>query len=163
MFSVHPSTRYDVCGYRQGVLLWTETFQNLVTTAGMNKLLDATFKTGLAGPAWYLGLVDNASWTAYAAADTMASHTGWIEGVPYSDGTRPALALGTIALGSVNNGAAQATYHINAALTIRGAFLVDVNTKSGATGTLYGVGDFSLARPVINGDLVTVKCTLTVS
>jgi hypothetical protein len=39
-----------------GNLLWTETAKNRVVTAGLNKLLDATFKTGLASPLWYIGI-----------------------------------------------------------------------------------------------------------
>lgn len=39
-----------------GELLWTEDCHNRVVTTGLNKLLDATFKTGLTTPAWYIGL-----------------------------------------------------------------------------------------------------------
>jgi|GEM_PF-1736481 len=39
-----------------GALLWRETAKNRVVTAGLNKLLDATFKTGLASPLWYIGI-----------------------------------------------------------------------------------------------------------
>src|SRR3954449_11408668 len=58
---------------------WADQFKNLMATTGLNKLLDATLKTGLTSPAWYIGLVDNASFSAFSAADTMASHAGWIE------------------------------------------------------------------------------------
>jgi hypothetical protein len=40
-----------------GDLKWEATAKNRVVTAGLNKLLDATFKTGLTTPAWYIGLV----------------------------------------------------------------------------------------------------------
>ena len=160
-FLVDLHTQYEVECWRAGVRIWTDSFHNLVTTAGKNKLLDAAFKTGLAAPAWYVGLVDNASYTVYAAADTMAAHAGWVEGVPYSQATRPVLTLGTIAAGSVDNSASKAVFSINASLTIRGAFLVDNSTKSGATGTLYGVGDLSASRVVISGDTLNITITLT--
>jgi len=162
--SPKPRTLYHVeCRDAFGNLRWVEDFPNLVTTVGKNKLLDATFKTGLTTPAWYVGLVDNASFSAYAAADTMSSHAGWIEGVPYSDATRPALTPGTIAAGSVDNSASKATFNINATLTVRGAFLVDNSTKSGTTGTLYGVGDFAASRSVLSGDTLSVTVTLSIS
>src|SRR4030065_2024146 len=67
------------CFGPDGVLKWVEEFDNLVVTAGLNKYLDATLKTGLASPAWYVGLVDNAGWTGYAAGGTMGSHPGGAE------------------------------------------------------------------------------------
>lgn len=162
--SPEPETWYHVeCRDAFGRLRWEEDFHNLVTTAGKNKILDATFKTGLTTPAWYVGLVDNASFTAYAAADTMAAHAGWIEGVPYSDATRPALTPGTIAAGSVDNSASKATFNINATLTVRGCFLADNSTKSGTTGTLYGAGDFAASRSVLSGDTLSVTVTLSIT
>ena len=41
----------------EGPLIAEVDFHNLITTAGVNKLLDATFKTGLTSPAWYVGLI----------------------------------------------------------------------------------------------------------
>lgn len=158
-------TPHDVCPFAhpRSEVLWTEEFPNLVTTAGLNKLLDATLKTGLASPTWFVGLVDNASFSAYAAGDTMGSHAGWIEGVPYSNATRPAFTPGAIAAGSVDNSASKAVFNVNATLTVRGAFLADNSTKSGTTGTLYGEGDFASARSVVSGDTLNVTITATVS
>lgn len=141
-------------------LKWKDGFKNLVVTVGLNKLLDATFKTGLTTPAWYVGLKGTGS---VNAADTMGSHGGWSELTPYSDGTRPAYTPGTIASGSVNNSAAKATFNINATSTIYGAFLADNSTKGGTTGTLYGAGDFGASRAVANGDTLNVTITLTVT
>ena len=56
-------------------LLWETVIKNLVTTQGKNKYLDATLKTGLTGPVWYVGLVNNAGFTAYAVGDTAAKIT----------------------------------------------------------------------------------------
>lgn len=38
-------------------LKWSDGFENRTPTAGLNKFLDATLKTGLAAPAWYVGLI----------------------------------------------------------------------------------------------------------
>ena len=55
---VGMETHYVVRGYcgKTGKLLWEEDAFNRVVTAGLNKLLDATFKTGLTTPAWYIGI-----------------------------------------------------------------------------------------------------------
>lgn len=56
--AIAMETRYDVRAIDpQGNLLWEETAFNRVVNVGLNKLLDATFKTGLATPAWYVGIV----------------------------------------------------------------------------------------------------------
>ena len=73
--AVKVGQRYRVeCHDRHGNLKWVEEFDNLVVTAGRNKYLDATLKTGLAAPAWYVGLKDTGT---PDPADTMASHASW--------------------------------------------------------------------------------------
>lgn len=151
------TTIYDVECYRGGRLLWAEHFHNLVTTVGLNKLLDATFKNGLASPAWFVGLKATGS---LVSGDTMGSHGGWTEITAYS-GARPAYTPGTISGGSVDNSAAKATFNMTGPTTVYGCFLADDNTVGGITGTLYGGGDFSLARAVINGDVLFATLTLT--
>lgn len=50
-------TRFDVeCVGPDGQVKWRQTCYNRVVTVGLNKLLDATFKTGLTTPAWYVGI-----------------------------------------------------------------------------------------------------------
>lgn len=146
---------------RQGKVIWKHGQHNLVTTAGLNKLLDATFKTGLATPAWYVGLV-NATPT-FAAADTMGAHAGWTENVSYGETTREALTLGTIGSGSVNNSASKASFTINAGTTVAGAFLTDSDTKSGTSGTLYSEVAFTGGTETLSSaDVLNVTVTLTI-
>jgi hypothetical protein len=72
---------YEVwCVGPDGVEKWRDTIDNVVTTVGKNHMLD----TELAGAAYtvtgpFLGLISSVSFTATAAADTMASHGGWTE------------------------------------------------------------------------------------
>jgi hypothetical protein len=61
----------------------------------------------------------------------------------------------------MSNDASRAIFNINATATIRGAFLVNNSTKGGSTGTLYGEGDFAIARSVVSGDSLSIKITLT--
>src|SRR3989304_8013395 len=101
--NINISQVYQVeCYDKDGNLKWDEEFKNLVVSTGRNKYLDATLKTGVTSPTWFVGLKGTGT---VAAADTMASHAGWAELVPYSNGTRPAYTPGTVASGSVDNSA----------------------------------------------------------
>lgn len=147
----------------QGNPKWVEEFDNLVVTAGLNDALTQQFKASGYTAAWYTGL--SGSSPTFAAGDTMASHGGWTEVTAYSESTRPALTLGTVAAGSVDNSASKATFTINANGTvIGGAFVVTNSTKGGSTGTLYGGGAFSAGNKTLdNGDTLAVTITLTAS
>ncbi len=147
------------CRDAEGNVKWSETVRNLVTTAGKNDLLDKYFAGSAYTAGWFMGLVDNASFTAIAAADTMASHAGWIESVVYSNATRPAIAFAAASGGTKVTSAAVA-FNINGAATINGVFVNSVNTKSGTTGILYSAGSFSGTRAVSNGDTLNVQLTL---
>lgn len=142
----------------------TELVPNLVTTVGKNYLLD----NGLAGSAYtaafFLGLISSTSYTAVNAADTMASHTGWLEaGIAnaptYSQGARPTAAWSAAAAGSKSLSAAL-TFSITSSGTVKGAFLTTVATKDGTTGTLYSAGTFTGGDKVVtNGDTLSVSYT----
>lgn len=151
---------YHVECVRDGKVIWTEDIRNLIVTTGQNKYLDATLKTGLASPTWYVGLKGTGS---AVLADTMASHAGWTTITPYSNANDPAWTPGTISAGSVDNSGAVAAFTINSGTTVYGCFLKDNNTKGGATGTLLGAGDFGASRAVLSGDTlnVTITCSLS--
>jgi hypothetical protein len=158
-----PVARYDVeCYGADGALKWSECRYNTVMTAGKNDLLTNYFKGSSYTAAFYVGLVDNASFSAISAADTASSHAGWLEGVPYSNSTRASLALGTPSAGSVDNSASKASFTINATATVNGAFVITNSTKSGTTGTLYSASSFGSTRSVLSGDTLNVQVTLSV-
>lgn len=153
------------CFGPDGKLKWRDEFDNLVTTVGKNKYLDATLKTGLTSPTWYVGLVTGPGGSnTYAAADTMGSHSGWSENTTYGVSTRPAFTPGSISSGSVDNSASKAVFDINGAATLAGCFMADNNTKGGTTGTLLGVGNFTGGdRTLQSGDSLNVTVTATMS
>lgn len=160
-WGIQLKSLYEVQCFRDGNLLWEEKVYNLVTTVGKNALLDMTFFSGVVTPTWYVGLVADSGFTEYAATDTMGSHSGWDEDTTYSDGTRPAYTVVAASSGSMSNDASRALFNINGTTTVRGAFLANNSTKGGTTGTLYGEADFSIARSVVSGDVLSIKITLT--
>lgn len=139
---------------------WHTTGHNLVVTAGLNILLDSTIKTGVTTPLWYVFLKGTGT---VVAGDTMGSHAGWADIVPYSNATRPAFTPGTITGGAVDNSAAKAVFNIDANSTLYGAALTNSATKSGTSGTLYGAGDFAGSQAVVIGDTVNVQLNLAVT
>lgn len=157
-----PHAVYTFECIRDGKVVWTEEVHNTVMTAGKNDLLTNYFKGSAYTASFFVGLVDNASFTAISAADTSASHAGWVESTAYSNATRPALTLGTASAGSINNSASVAAFSINATATINGAFTITVSTKGGTTGILYSASSFGATRSVLNGDTLNVTVTLSV-
>ena len=138
---------------KHGRLKRTFKGRNGVATVGLNELLNVGFRAS-ASSSWYIGLVDNASFSAFAAADTMSSHSGWVESVVYSDATRrqwsPAAASG----GLLTNTASVATFNINGSATLKGLFVTSSNTKSGTAGVLWATGSFDSNQAVVNTDVL---------
>ena len=132
---------------------------SLITTDGLNTLLDYTIKTGNVAPAWFVGLKDVGN---ILLANTMAAHVAWTTITPYSNATNPAYTPGAITAGSVSNTGAKAIFNINAPDDIYGAFLTDNSAVGGATGILFGGGDFAAPRSVLSGDTLNVTITITI-
>lgn len=145
---------------------WVEEVQNLVTTEGKNDQLTQYFKGSSYTGAFYVGLINNAGFSALAVGDTAAQiggSNGWAEATTYSESVRQTVTLGSASAGSIDNTASKAVFSINGTVTIYGGFVVTNSTKSGTTGKLYGEAAFSSTRSVISGDTLTVTVTLTLS
>lgn len=143
---------------------WEEEVHNLVTTEGKNDQLTQYFKGAAYTAAFFIGLVNNAGFTAYAAGDTAAQingTNGWAEGTPYSNATRVAWVGGTASGGSIDNTGSVAIFNINATQTVRGGFVSTASAKNATTGKLYGEADFSVARSVVSGDSLQITSTFT--
>lgn len=147
---------------KNGDLINTYEFNNDIVNVGKNDLLGVYFhdSTQTASTAWYIGLISNSSYSALAAADTMASHAGWTEFTGYSQSTRVAWTPGAPASQSITNGT-PATFDINATGTVKGLFLANSSTKGGTSGTLWATALFSADVPVTSGD--QLKATYTVN
>lgn len=147
--------------WRDGVMLDEWDTPNTVTNVGRNSILDTAIGGVTQIATWYVGLIDNASFSAIAAADTMASHAGWIESAAYSESVRQTYTPAAASSQSITNTASKATFSINGTATINGAFINSVSTKSGSTGTLLCAASFSGTRAVISGD--TLRVTYSIS
>ena len=147
------------CFDKDGNLKWEEAFPNVVATVGKNLALD----TYLAGSAYtvvgpFLGLISSVSFTAVAAADTMASHAGWLEAgatnAPTYTAPRKTAVWSAAATGSKALSAAL-SFAITGSGTVKGCFLSfgvgALSTIDNTAGTLYSAGLFT------GGDKIVVS------
>jgi hypothetical protein len=157
-----------ICYDKDGNEKWRDTIENVVTTVGKNLALD-TYLAGssytVTGP--YMGLISSTSFSAVAAADTMASHSGWLEAglanAPTYSGNRKTAVWSSASAGSKALSAAL-SFAITGSGTVKGAFIVygsgAVNTIDNTAGTLYSAGLFTGGdKTVANGDTVNVSYT----
>jgi hypothetical protein len=143
------------CLDADGNIKWSSEFDNIVTDAGINYLLDAGLSGGTPITAWYVGLKGTGS---VAAGDTLASHAGWSELTPYS-GNRLAWTDGGVSAKSVTNSASPASFAITGTATVTGAFLASAAT--GTSGTLFSVGDSASSKSVEADDTLNVTYTIS--
>lgn len=145
------------CLNPDGSVAWKEKFPNGATTVGLNYLLNTGF-----GGSVYCALIDNAGFSAVAAADTMSSHAGWTESTAYSEANRVTWGHGTAASGIMTN-ASVMDFTANATATIKGAFLTTVNTKADTSGTLLATGVLSSAQLIVSGQVLKLTYTYTLT
>ena len=154
------------CVGADGQVKWSQELHNLVVNVGLQDMNAKYFSGSAYTATWYIGLYGAAASNTPAASDTMASHPGWTEIVPYSNATRPACTFGTASTADpsvITNTASPAAFTINATATVGGAFLTSNNTKLGTTGTLFSASDFAAPgdRVVASGDTLNVTYTFS--
>jgi hypothetical protein len=145
---------------KDGVLKGVYEIPNGITDVGLNHILETQFRSGTPVATWYIGLIDNASFSALAAGDTMASHAGWIENSDYDEATRVAWTPGAASARSMTNGTT-CDFTMNATKTIKGIFITSVSTKGGTTGTLWSTAAFGSTVAVVDNDVLKVTYTLS--
>lgn len=165
-FAIGGTFRME-CVRQDGTTRWVSDLKNGVTNQALDDVLNVYLGTGTKTTTWYLMLVDNASFTAFSATDTPASHAGWVENQSYSNSTRPAWTLGSSSGQTVTNGTS-VNFNMNPTIgspvTIRGLALISANDKGGGAGgqILFATAAFTGGNQVCaNGD--TLKVTYTVS
>lgn len=161
---------------RDGEVLASWVVPNTITDEGKANLLNTYFNGGAQNTAWYIGLVDNAGFTATAAGDTydqIGGSNGWTEFTGYTDPgnagsatTRPEWPADNAVGTSITNGTV-ASFDITAAGVINGLFLVGggaSQTKGDATAgaILWSAASFAGGnRTVAVNDTLKVTYTVT--
>ena len=163
---VAPTGVFSVeCYDKDGNLKWSDTFKNLVVTAGKNDMLDKYFAGSAYTGTFYMGLVSGATTPTYAAGDTMASHTGWTElvaGTAYSTTATNRITMGWNAASAGSKASTTTVFNIIATNTVAGALVT--TTQSANSGVLYSAGSFTGGnKSVASGDTLNVTYTATLT
>ena len=148
-----------ICRDRFGNLKWKDKTHNLVTTAGLQKILDMIYSLGgvVADAQYYIGLTGGTP--TLNVLDTLSSHAGWTEITGYTEGVRQIYNPARTSL-VVSNTASLATFSINASETVGGSFLASSNT--GTSGLLLTEAAFSNGnKSVTSGDTIQVEYDFT--
>ena len=135
---------------------------NDIVNAGKNQILGVMFfgATQISTGSWVIGLISAAGYSALAAGDTMASHSGWAEFTSYSQANRVAWGPGAASGQAITNGT-PAQFSITASGTLEGVFITDQNTIGGTSGDLWATALFSATVPVNNGDVIKITYTIS--
>lgn len=155
------------CVGADGHVKWEEELHNLVVNQGLQDMNTKYFSGSSYSATWFIGLITGpGSGTTIAAADTAASHAGWVENTGYSNANRPTSTFGAATTADpsvISNSASPASFNINATSVIAGAFLISNNTKGGTTGVLFSASDFQAPgdRSVVSGDTLNVTYTFS--
>lgn len=148
-----------ICIGKDGREKWRETGPNIVVSEGLTSVLSVNFNAGTQLTAWFLGVTD--ATPTIAAADTLASHSGWVEETGYT-GTRPAWTEGapTTSPPITITNSTSVDLAITSSATIGGLFLCSVT--SGTSGTLFAVQAFTGGNQAVdNGDTLRLTYTIT--
>ena len=176
--NLSPRGRFQVEHWRNGRLIGQYEFPNGITDEGKDQILNTQFDAATQITTWYLGLVDNANFTALAAADTYdeinQAGNGWDEFSDYTDPgngdsatTRPVWNPDAAASQTITNGTV-VVFDITATGTIKGLFLVGGGTAPenkgdhAAGSTLWATALFDSGDvDVQNGDQLKATYTVT--
>lgn len=138
---------------------WSLLSNNITVDEGLNNILDVYFKSGSASANWYIGL-KGTNETPAAGWDAAGIGEDFTESEIYSELVRQEWVTAAVSSKTITNSASPATFNIDDSGTIYGAFLVSNSTKGGTSGKMWCCSDFSVARPVVNGDTLKIVYTI---
>lgn len=144
---------------RQRKLLWEAVAKNAVVNQGLNHMANVELGATAKISAWYIGLVDASGFSAFAAADTHASHAGWTESTAYDEAARQTWGAGTSTAQSITAASPCSFTGSTNGTNIHGAFLASLSTKGSASGAafLFATGAFDADRDFDDGTTLQVN------
>ena len=154
-------THYKIDCIRNGDVVWTESFNNLVVNTGLGYAMACIFGDHDVKPdSLYMGLCSNAN---SQPTDTAEDHM-FVEFLGTTNMYRPIAIFSDGGITEDNKYLYIATdvqTMITVTSQIQGAFLTTEMVKGHATGTIYGVAAFPGPREIESGDALLT--TITVS
>ena len=154
--------KFSVEIVREGKIIGTIEFDNVVTIEGRDHLLKVGVSQEASATNWYMGLI-GADITP-SENDTASSALGtggtYQEVTDYDETDRPQY-VNTFSSHAVSNEDNQATFTINNSVTVYGVFITSTATKNDNTGVLLCAGRFTSAKSLSSGDVLNVIYTIS--
>lgn len=135
---------------------------NTFTTEGLNYLFSVGMNGGTASSTFYVAPFSGN--VTPAATLTAATFTSTLtETTAYSESARPAYTIAAPASGSITNTASRAEITANATVSVWGAGILSVSTKSSTSGVCIAAAKFSAVRSLVSTDVLAFDYTLTLT
>lgn len=133
---------------------------NLLPQVSIDFIAGLIRATSIPNGSWFIGLFENnyVPTSGVTAAD-LPGVVG--ECTAYTEATRPAWTHAYDGVSVIDNLASKATFSINAAKTVYGAFIVSSSVKAGNTGTLLSIARFNTAKSLDAGTTFSIAAGLT--
>ncbi len=150
--------------YRNGKLIWTEEFSNIITNEGLDHMLDVALAGKTLIDPFYCVLFETNT-TPGATHDYAAP--SWTEvNAAIDEATRHIYVEAGASSQSITNSANKATFTFNASKTVYGAALlggsnVKGNTTDAATHVYLCGAKFGASRAVVDDDVINLTYTVT--
>jgi hypothetical protein len=158
-----PRGVFHIEHIRDGEVIAEFDVKNVVCNAAKNDLLNVYFNRTSTQAGWYIGLVDNSTFSSQSANDTSSSHSGWTEFTNYDIGSNTT-HRGTWGQGSPSGqqitNSSPVVYNFDGSGTIWGIFVISDITKGGTIGILWSVAPFGAPIPVLINDNLRVTYTI---
>ena len=153
---------YVIETVRDGVVIDREVVHNLIPIEGINYLINAGIKGASQLSSWFVGLYEG----NYdpVPGDTAATFpAAATELTAYSEAARPALTLGAVALGAVDNQASRAEFTgtTNGKL-VYGGFVSSASAKGSGSGVLLSAVRFTSPKSLDAGTILRVTAGFSI-
>lgn len=139
-----------------------EVVHNLMPIQGLNHMLSVTLKGAVQVGTWYLGLYEG-NYTPSPGDLASSFPASATETTAYTGAARPALTLGAVTSGTVDNAALRAEFTMNANKTIYGGFISSASAKGGTSGVLLSAVKFSSPKSLESGELMRLTAGFTLA
>lgn len=146
---------------KDGNFLWRDEAPNIIFDEAIGDILDVYFRNGVKKANWYIGLITSPA--QLLAADTMASHPGWVENQNYTGLTRGPAVFSAVAGKQINSVANKTVFTMSGAGgNIYGTFLASEPAKGAITGILYAAAPFATGSKNLTAtDVLTISVVVS--
>lgn len=155
--NIKLSSLYKYDCYRDGKLIWTEEYPNIVTYEGLDYAMDLIFGDAVStvadtgGPEWYCGLIKQGSFPIIE--DNMSSHV-FTEMTEYSAAERRQAEF--VKSNTAEYTSTTSQFFITRPAIVIGAFLTTSPNKGGSDGYLYGASTMVDYKTLAEGDALNI-------